>query len=255
MAHATVPAWRLAAASRVRSLLTSIALVRARRERDLILLFCCAWLATALPLAPHRVPTLWLWGALSGACLVTTWLVQHRSRRRHAIWSLLGCSALIGIASFCDFWRRSPVFLLSQCRSSADDALFTGIWRHMAFHWQWFPVTTIAMLLWISLASQAAPEARKAAVLCRDGVGWRVNILRKLRTQILPRLARGFFMFFCMGLTMSGIEALGVLVQGELSADGFVCAMLCGMSLYHLLVHFKFWRSRNEWNRPIPTLH
>jgi hypothetical protein len=205
---------------------------------DLALLFCFAWLATALPLMPHQVPTLWLWGALSGACLMTTsWLLVHRRRRPHAIWSLLGCSALVSIASFVDFWRLSPVYLLSQCRSSADGELFLSLWRHIEFHWQWFPVTTIAMLLWILMP------------------GWRANDQRSLPTQILPRLARGVCMFFCMEIAMRGVEALGIRMQGEMSADGFVCAMLCGMSLYHLLMQVKPFGGSQKWNRKVQTPH
>lgn len=226
MAQGTGDGWRLSATLRGRSVIASVVALLPPRGRDLVLLFCWAWLATLLPLLPHRVPTLWLWGALSGACMVTTsWLVSYPGQRRHAIRSLLGCSAAISIASFCDFLRLSPIFLLAQCRSSVDSEFVTSFWRHIAFHWQWFPVTSVAMLFLIFMP------------------GWWANARRPRRAQILPRVANGVCMFFCMGLAMSAVNALGVHVQGEMSADGFVCAMLCGMSLYHLLMHLKiFWR-------------
>ncbi|WP_332878386.1 hypothetical protein [Massilia sp. S19_KUP03_FR1] len=206
-----------------------------RRGFDLVLLFCLAWLATLLPLMPHRVATLWLWGALSGACLVlTSWLLFHLGQHRHAIGSLLGCSALISMSSLGDFWHRAPVLLLAQCRSSGDGGFFTGIGRHIEFHWQWFPLTTVAMLFWIFLSYQAAPESMK-------GAGCWNTIRRTLKRQVLPRLVNSLFMFFCMGVAMSGVEALGIRVQGQMSADGLLCGMLCGMSLYHLLMQVKFW--------------
>lgn len=233
---ALLHAWRLGAATRSRSLIGSPAWLAPRPARDLLLLFCLSWLATLLPLMPHQVPTLWLWGALSGVCLVTTsWLLFHLNQRRSAIWSLLGCSALISVASLGDFWRISPVFLLSQCRSAMEETFLTGIMRHIEFHFQWFPITTVAMLLWICLNYHAAAEPRPASVVARTG-RW-AGILRHMRMQVLPRLAYCILMLFCMAIAMSGFESLGVSVQKSLSADGFVCAMLCGMSLYHLVLN------------------
>ncbi|MDN2710232.1 hypothetical protein O0880_12455 [Janthinobacterium sp. SUN118] len=232
----TLPhAWHPGAAARARSLIGSASWRSPRPARDLLLLFCFSWLATLLPLLPHQVPTLWLWGALSGACLVTTsWLLFHLHRRRSAIWSLLGCSALISIASLGDFWRVSPVFLLSQCRSAMQEAFLTGIWRHIEFHFQWFPITTVAMLLWICLGFHAVAVPEQGSVAA--GTGWWLRIRRGMRAQILPRLAYCLLMLFCMAMAMSGFESLGIVVQKNLSADGFVCAMLCGMSLYHLVL-------------------
>lgn len=228
----------LAATSRARCFIESIVRLSPRTGRDLILLFCFSWLATLLPLMPHQVPTLWLWGALSGVCLVTTsWLLCRLGRGRGAIRSLLGCSALICVGSLCDFWRLPPVYLLSQCRTPMEVAFPTMILRHIEFHCQWFPVTTMAMLLWICLGFQAFAEARAAAAFFAANAGSWKAILRCMQTQILPRLAYCLLMLFCMGLAMSAFESLGATAQQSLSADGLVCAMLCGMSLYHLVLN------------------
>lgn len=200
----------------------------AKPGSDLILLFFYFWLATLIPLMPHQVPTLWLWGALSGACLVmTSWLLFHLSQQRSAIWSLLACGALISIASLCDFWRLPPAYLLSQCRTSVDMEFLAGVFRHIEFHCQWFPITNVAMLLWICLSFRGGEEQKAA--------GWG-GTRRCVRMQILPRLAQCLLMLFCMGLAMSAVEWIAISVQKNLSADGFVCAMLCGMALYHFVL-------------------
>ena len=203
-------------------------------RRDLPLLFFFSWLATLLPLMPHQVPTLWLWGTISGIVLLTTaWLLFHLGRRPSAIWSLTGCVALIGIGCLFDFWRLSPIYLLSQCRTSVDADFFTKILRHIEFHHRFFPVTTVTMLLWICLRSHARAEVRLGPGL----FGGKPGLWKVIHRNILPRFGSCLLMLLCMGITMSVFESLGATVQNGLSADGIVSAMLCGMSLYHLVLN------------------
>lgn len=181
------------------------------------LLFCLAWLATVLPVLAHAVPTLWLWGALSGVCMLAT---AAACPAPAASRSLLGCAALIGIAGLCDFLLLSPVFLLSQCRPPADGEFLARAWRHVAEHGQWFPVTNGAMLLHTFLSTHAES----------DGAG----LADLVRQQLLPRLAACLLMVCCMGLAMAALESLAPSVQESLSADGYICAMVAGMCLHHL---------------------
>lgn len=237
-------AWRLGATSGADFFIKSTAWHSFGSGRDPILLFCFSWLATLLPLMPHQVLTLWLWGALSGVCLVTTsWLLFHLNKRRSASWSLLGCGALISIASLFDFWRIPPVYLSSWCHTSMAVGFPAEIFRHVELHFRWFPVTNMAMLLWICLSFHASSEPRMVAIFSSTGTGAWASMRCCVRTQILPRLVYCILMLFCMGAAMSVFESLGVGVQKNLSADGFVCAMLCGMALYHvvlsLYLHFS----------------
>ena len=203
-------------------------------RRGLPLLFFVSWLATLLPLMPHQTPTLWLWGTASGIVLVTTtWLLSYLGQRPGAIWSLIGCVALISIGCLFDFWRLSPIYLLSQCRTSVDLDFSTKILRHIEFHCRSFPITTVTMLLWICLRSHTRAELSTVPRLCTGKPGvWMV-----IHRNILPRLGSCLLMLLCMGIAMSGFESLGVTLQKGLSADGIVSAMLCGMSLYHLVVN------------------
>ena len=230
-----------AATSRARSFIESVVCLSPVTGRDLALLFFFSWLATLLPLTPHPGPTLWVWGAVSGVLLVATAaLLFHLNQRRSVVWSLLGCVALISIGGLFDFLRLSPVYLMSQCSTSTDADFFTKILRHIEFHFQLFPITTVAMLLWICLGFSGFAEISAAKM----GV-WK-DVLRCVRRHILPRLGYCLLMLVCMGVAMSGFESLGVTLQRGLSADGLVSAMLCGMALYHLVLnlHLHFSRTR-----------
>ena len=224
----------LAVNSRARFYIQSTFCLSPVTRRDLPLLFFFSWLATLLPLMPHQAPTLWLWGTISGTVLVTTaWLLFRLGHRRGAIWSLIGCAALISIGCLLDFWRLSPVYLLSQCRTSVDANFFTKILRHAEFHYRFFPITTVTMLLWICLGSHARAALSTVPSLFMGKPGrWMV-----IHRNILPRLGSCLLMLLCMGIAMIGFESLGVTVQKGLSADGIVSAMLCGMSLYHLVLN------------------
>lgn len=232
----------LAVTSRARFYIESTFCLSPVTRRDLPLLFFFSWLATLLPLMPHQAPTLWLWGTISGTVLVTTaWLLFHLGQRPGAIWSLIGCVALISIGCLFDFWRLSPVYLLSQCRTSVDAVFFTKILRHIEFHYRFFPITTVTMLLWICLRSHARAELRTVPRLFTGRLGlW-------IHRQILPRFGSCLLMLLCMGISMSGFESLGVTVQKGLSADGIVSAMLCGMSLHHLVLnlYLRLYTSRS----------
>ena len=225
---------RLAATARARSFIESMVCLSPVTGPGLSLLFFFSWLATLLPLMPHRMPTLWLWGAASGVFLVATAsLLFHLKQRRNAILSLLACVALIGIGCLFDFLRLTPVYLMSQCRTATDVDFFTRILRHVEFHCQLFPITTATMLLWICLEFSGIAQASTVVAKTRlwAGIVWCVQ------RHILPRLGYCLLMLFCMGIAMSGFESLGVAVQKELTADGLVSAMLCGMSLYHLVLN------------------
>ena len=224
----------LAVASRARFYIESTFCLSPVTRRDLPLLFFFSWLATLLPLMAHQAPTLWLWGAISGIVLVTTaWLLFRRGRRPGAIWSLTGCAALISIGCLFDFWRLSPIYLLSQCRTSVDTDFFTKILRHIEFHYRFFPITTVTMLLWICLGFHGRAGLNTVPGLFTGKLGlWKV-----IQRNILPRFGSCLLMLLCMGIAMSGFESLGVTVQKGLSADGIVSAMLCGMSLYHLVLN------------------
>lgn len=225
---------QLAVTSRARAYIESTFCLSPVTRRDLPLLFFFSWLATLLPLMPHQAPTLWLWGTISATVLVTTaWLLFHLGQRPGAIWSLIGCAALISIGCLFDFWRLPPIYLLSQCRTSVDADFFTKILRHIELHYRFFPITTVTMLLWICVGSHARPDLRTIPSLLMGKPGLRMVIHR----NILPRVGSCLLMLLCMGIAMSGFESLGVTVQKGLSADGIVGAMLCGMSLYHLVLN------------------
>jgi hypothetical protein len=222
-----------------------------RSGRDSIVVFLFAWLATLLPVLPYGEPVVWLWGALGGVCIAAaSWMLACMRARPRAIWSLLGCTVLISVATYCDFSRTPPAYLLSRCRTAVDAGFALQIWNHMAMHWLWFPITNTAMCAWICLGFDAAAGLESSPTM-----------RRRLRTQLLPRLGYCALMMLAMGMAASAIDAIGANLQTMPTADAFVSAMLCGMAFYHLLLSSRFaftsliLRKARSWNKRIRMPH
>ena len=127
------------------------------------------------------------------------------------------------------------MLLLAQCRSVTGEGVAGNLLRHIKAHWTWFPVTSVAMLLWVwwrPLGTRpAAPVASAPPSRLVNGALPRAWLGCMLRSRVCVRLAMSLMMTACMGVTMSGFDAAARLLQREMSADGIVSAMVWGMAL------------------------
>jgi hypothetical protein len=206
-----------------------------------LLIFSFGWIATLIPVWGHQVPTRWGWGALSGLSLAAVfWIGSYLTRRHFPIFVLVGCVVLISLATLFDFWRLPPVFILAQCRTYISNSLPVDVLHHVKAHWNWFPVTSGAMLLWIWVMPHANAPPIAQLPLRLGHLALCTRFVSFAREQVLMRLVCSLLMLICMGLAMCLLQSLAMMMQQAMSADGFVSAMVCGMALYHLLLNLFF---------------
>ena len=175
---------------------------------DLLLMCGLGWLATAMPLWPHDTPTCLGWALLSGAVLAfSAWIDGALTGRPAATLAMACCVLLLGVAATFDFQRTPPALLLAQCRSGVPLSFTADVLRHLETHWQWFPATNVAMLVWVCFGPHASAH-------------W------------TGRVASSLSMLLCMGMAMRCYESLA---GNAMSADGLVSAMLSGMAVFQVL--------------------
>lgn len=191
---------------------------------DLLWLFIISLVAMTLPVGLQNSVGSWIW-ALPGAasmCLAA-WFAM-RWRAAGGVQPYVWCVVLIGLAMGIDFWWTSPEVVLSQCRTRGDRVLIAEIIEHVSIHWQWFPVSSIAMLgiVWFEAVAYHAPGRDRRPLVFLVGPH-----------QLLRGVAKSCGMLGLMGGAMGGVFALAERGQPGISGTAMMSAMACGMAAYH----------------------
>lgn len=158
-------------------------------------------------------PIFWLWGALAAVVGVAAAPMQGRRSPGGGAWWPCAIAASAGFTV--DFVALPPPVMLSLCRSGSE---IDFRWAAVEAHVRWFPATSIAMLLVITVTEL---RARAKAALKRPEV---------VCLRALPGIALDFaVMLAAMSMSVEAFRAIAGNTNLPWTADGMCVAMLAGM--------------------------
>lgn len=169
------------------------------------------WLVCWLPALLQSSTTFWGWNALSAMGLA--WFGAARASRgtsQHSFLMLIMCPLALCLALSTDFSRCYPEAVLNLCGQSFS----LNAW---ILHTRFFPLTTATMLM---LSILTLPGDRE-----RPG---------ELAWRIVDQAASAAVMLIAMEISAMLLQRWSRLAHWPWTANGLVCAMLLGMTLYHL---------------------